>query len=69
MPTFPSHSAMYDASTPSMRSSIMIFEPALPNTLSTSILSMAENASSLLLQTITPLPAAKPSALITTCLS
>ena len=46
-----------------------IFEPALPNALSTSILSMAENASSLLLQTITPLPAAKPSALTTTCLS
>ena len=60
---------MYDASIPSIRSSIMIFEPAVPNALSINILSIAANASSLSLQTITPLPAARPSALITTCLS
>ena len=63
---FPSARAIYDASTPSILSSINILSPALPNFLSTNIISIAFSASSLLLQTITPLPAASPSAFTTT---
>ena len=43
--------------------------PASPNFLSTNIMSIAFSASSLLSQTITPLPAARPSALTTTSYS
>ena len=66
---FPSDNAMYDASTPSILSSIMILFPASPNFLLTNIISIAFSASVLLLQTITPFPAAKPSAFMTTSCS
>ncbi len=56
---------MKDASSPIKQSSITILFPASPNSLFTIILSIASIASSSLLQTITPLPAAKPSALTT----
>jgi len=56
---------MKDASTPSILSSITILFPASPNVFFTKKVSIADIASSLLLQTITPFPAASPSALIT----
>ena len=57
---------MYDASTPSILSSIIILDPASPNDFFVKIVSIASLASSLFLQTITPFPAARPSAFITT---
>ena len=60
---------MYDASIPSILSSIMILFPASPNFLSTNIMSIDFSASALLSQTITPLPAARPSAFTTTLCS
>ena len=50
---------MYDASTPSILSSIIILDPASPNDFFVKIVSIASLAS-LFLQTITPFPAARP---------
>ena len=56
---------MYDASIPSIRSSTTILFPASPNDFFTKILSTADNASSVVSHTMTPLPAARPSAFMT----
>ena len=56
---------MNDASSPSKNSSITTLLPAVPKVLSLKILSNACFASSIFWQIITPLPAAKPSALTT----
>ena len=57
---------MYEASIPSILSSTIILFPASPNVFFTKIVSIAEIASVSLLHTITPFPAANPSALTTT---
>ena len=61
----PSHNAMYDASIPSILSSMIILFPASPKIFFTSIVSIAASASSVLSQTSTPFPAARPSAFTT----
>ncbi len=63
---FPSLKTRIDASSPSRQSSIIIFSPAAPKIFLTSMLSMANSPSSMLCATTTPLPAARPSAFITT---
>ena len=57
---------MYEASIPSILSSTIILFPASPNVFFTKIVSIAEIASVSLLHTITPVPAANPSAFTTT---
>ncbi|KAF5803333.1 hypothetical protein HanXRQr2_Chr06g0270071 [Helianthus annuus] len=61
----PSTSAKNDASSPSKNSSTIIEEPAFPNDPFTRIVSTASNASCSVVATITPFPAASPSALTT----
>ena len=56
---------MKEASSPARNCSITTREPASPNLLPASMSSIAAKASSLVIATITPLPAARPSALIT----
>ena len=53
------------ASSPSRNSSMTIFEPASPKSFLSSISRTALIASSMFIATITPLPAASPSALTT----
>ncbi len=60
----PSHSAKNDASSPVMNSSTTTSAPAAPSPPS-NIMSTAASASSSVCATTTPLPAARPSALIT----
>src|SRR5450759_2539686 len=55
-----------ETSSPSMNSSMSISRPAAPNTRSLSIALMARSASTALCATITPFPAARPDAFITT---
>lgn len=62
---FPSVKARREASSPSMNSSMTTRLPALPNLWAPIISSRAARASSLVMATTTPLPAARPSALIT----
>ena len=62
---FPSVNESTDTSGPLKNSSITIFEPLSPNTLSSIIERIAFCASSFVSAMITPLPRASPSALIT----
>ncbi len=62
----PSVRASTDTSSPSMNSSTSTWWPLSPKALPSSIDSMASSASARVSQTITPLPAASPEALITT---
>lgn len=61
----PSVKASIETSSPSNNSSITIDSPAEPNFLSIKISSIALHASSLFFVTITPFPAARPEAFIT----
>ena len=61
----PSTKASKLASSPSMNSSITTVLPASPKRFSLSMSSTAAFASSIVIATTTPLPAAKPSALTT----
>ena len=61
----PSTIEMKLASSPSRNSSITTRAPALPKALSASMSVIAASASASVIATITPLPAARPSALIT----
>ena len=61
----PSIMQIKEASSPAKNSSTTTREPAWPNLLPDSMSSMALKASSSLIATMTPLPAAKPSALMT----
>src|SRR6185312_138315 len=62
----PSVSTNSDSSSPSMNSSTRIVSPASPKARPSSIERAASRAASVVSQTITPLPAASPDALITT---
>ncbi len=61
----PSHMTMKLASSPARNSSITMRAPASPKALSDSMWSTAACASSSVMATTTPLPAARPSALMT----
>ncbi|MCY1460815.1 hypothetical protein D9M71_784040 [compost metagenome] len=62
---WPSTMTMKLASSPSRNSSITTREPASPKALPASMSRTASSASARVMATITPLPAARPSALIT----
>ena len=60
----PSHNTKSETSSPSMKSSITTAAPEAPNDPEKQSIT-ASSASSTLMATVTPLPAAKPSALMT----